>query len=189
MRDPARSEAEARRRYIHYLQISLSCVTASEILRPAQPDEREDSWRLVSSTDPMRLATSAGPDMLLTFEQTFHHGDHPKYPGESKVFTDAYSYRVRYTERPEDALFAWHWHPEIRPECHIHIGAPHATATDIHKKHVPAGRVAFEEVLVFLIDEMDVVPVRPTFREDLTDTLTRFETFRSWSGSRRPDSD
>ncbi len=141
---------------------------------------------MVSPTDPIRLRTGAdGPDLFLTFQQAFHHGPHPNYPGDYKVFTEAYSYRVRYSEDATDALFAWHWHPAIRPECHIHIGAPHAIATDLHKKHVPAGRVSFEEVLLFLIDEMGVQPIRETFREDLGDSLTRFETFRSWSGSRK----
>jgi hypothetical protein len=138
------------------------------------------------SVDPIRFESEGGPPLFFTFEQTFHHGDHPNYLGESKVFTDAYSYRVRYSEKAEDALFAWHWHPQSRPECHIHIGAPHATATDLHKKHVPAGRVSFEEVLLFLIDEMGVKPSRKTFRADLTDSLARFETYRSWSGSRKP---
>lgn len=130
-----------------------------------------------------------GPNLLFTFEQAFHHGPHPTYGGDFKVFTDAYIYRVRYSEKAEDALFAWHWHPAYRPDCHIHIGAPHATATDLHRKHVPSGRVSFDETLLFLIDEMGVQPIREGFREDLGDSLTRFETFRSWSGSRRPESD
>jgi hypothetical protein len=141
---------------------------------------------LLSPDDPIALKSADGPGLLLTFEQAFHHGDHPDFPGESKVFTDAYSYRLRFSEEPADALSAWHWHPPARPECHIHIGAPHATATDIHKKHVPSGRVSFEEILLFVIEEMGVEPLRATFRNDLGDSLARFETFRTWSGSRKP---
>ena len=185
MRVPANSESAARDRYRHFLQRSLSCVSKA-VLRPAQPDRHTDRWVLLCPTDPIRLKSDSGPDLFLTFEQVFHHGLHPNYPGEYKVFTDAYIYRVRYSETPEGALFAWHWHPLARPECHIHIGAPHATATDLHKKHVPAGRVSFEEVLLFLIREMGVSPIKPTWQDDLGDSLQRFETYRSWSGSRKP---
>jgi hypothetical protein len=185
VRDPARTDSAARRRYIHYLQRSLSCVS-SVVVRPSQPDRRTDAWLLVTTSDPVEIATADGPKLRLTFEQAFHHGPHPRFPGERKVFTDMYSYRVRYSEKPEDALFAWHWHPLIRPESHLHIGAPHKTATDLHKKHVPAGRVSFEEVLLFLIHEMDAVPAKESYREDLGDSLARFDEFKSWSGSRRP---
>lgn len=186
MRVPASSESAARDRYRHFLQRSLSCVSEA-VLRPAQRDRTRDVWVLVCPTDPIRLRSETGPDLFLTFEQAFHHGPHPEYPGEFKIFTDAYIYRVRYSERAEDALFAWHWHPLARPECHIHIGAPHSTATDLHKKHVPAGRVSFEEVLLFLISEMGVQPIKDSWEADLGDALDRFETYRSWTGSRKPD--
>lgn len=141
---------------------------------------------MVSSVDPIELRTAAGPGLYLTFQQAFHHGDHPRFPGESKVFTDSYSYRVRYSEQAKDALFAWHWHPLVRPECHLHIGAPHATATDLHKKRVPAGRVSFEDVLLFLIAEMGVQPQHANYLADLGDSLARFDEYKSWAGSRKP---
>lgn len=186
VRVPANSESAARNRYRHFLQRSLSCVSKA-VLRPAQPDLSRDSWLLVCPTDPIQFKTKSGLNLLFSFEQGFHHGAHPDYPGEYKIFTDFYIYRVRFSEKPEDALFAWHWHPTARPECHIHIGAPHATATDLHRKHVPAGRVAFEEILLFLIREMDVVPLKESWQDDLGDSLTRFEIFRSWTGSRKPE--
>lgn len=157
-------------------------------MRPAQPDFSTDAWLLLCPTEPIELKTRSSPNLFLTFEQgCFHHGPHPDFQGEYKIFTDAYIYRVRYSEKPEDALFAWHWHPTARPECHIHIGAPHATATDLHRKHVPAGRVAFEEILLFLIHEMDVQPIKEDWQKLLGDSVERFETFRSWTGSRKPE--
>jgi hypothetical protein len=107
VRDPANSESAARGRYRHFLQRSLSCVSKA-VLRPAQPDRNQDAWVLLCPTEPIRLKTKSGPDLFLTFEQTFHHGAHPDYAGEYKIFTDSYIYRVRFSERPEDALFAWH---------------------------------------------------------------------------------
>ena len=169
---------------MHYLQRSLACVSPA-ILRPSQPDQHVNDWRLVSSDDPIAIATEDGPPLFLSFQQAFHHGDHPDYQGERKIFTDAYSYRVRYSEKPADALFAWHWHPTLRPECHIHIGAPHAVATDLHKKHVPAGRVSFEEILLFLVAEMGARPTRASYRDDLGDSLARFDQFKSWAGPRK----
>ena len=44
--------------------------------------------------------------------------------------------------------------------------------------------VAFEEIVLFMIDELGVTPIRPTYLADLRDSLARFVTYRSWSGSR-----
>lgn len=41
--------------------------------------------------------------------------------------------------------------------------------------------------LAVLVREMDVMPIKESWQEDLGDSLARFETFRSWTGSRMPE--
>ena len=84
-------------------------------------------------------------------------------------------------------MFQWHWHPEVsgREFCHLHVGAVHGDR-ELHKLHLPTGRVSFEEVILLLLAEFDVKPAREDFGEVLADSRARFETFRTWPGATPP---
>jgi hypothetical protein len=123
----------------------------------------------------------------LTAAQGFHFEPDPDYEGEWKVKTDEYAYSVLMSDTEAGQLFAWHWHPaEHRPDCHIHVGARQGESRALYRLHVPSGRVAFEEVLRFLLGEFDVEPARDDWNEVLSDSQARFEAFRTWPGIRRP---
>lgn len=125
--------------------------------------------------------------MYLSASQYFHFEDDSRYPGERKVRTDGYAYRIRSSEDRRGEMFQWHWHPEVpgREHCHLHVGAVHEDR-DLHKLHLPTGRVAFEEVLSLLLDEFEVHPARDDFLDVLAGTRLRFETFRTWPGAAPP---
>lgn len=180
MRDPARSDSEARSRYTGYLQRALSCVSQAVWTTGPPPRGPEDALALSTSEDPVRLRTEGDP-LFLTAGQLFHFTDHPVYTGERKVSTDAYSYHVRSSDIPNGEMFQWHWHPDVegRSECHIHIGAVHEPRGHLGRLHVPTSRVSFEQVLLFLIHELGVVPIREDWQDVLQDTEKRFEEYRS----------
>jgi hypothetical protein len=102
--------------------------------------------------------------------------------------TQEYIYNVSDSEESHEYLFAWHWHPTYRPDCHLHVKAMLANEMGLTKKHLPTARVSFEEVLWFLIDEFDVFPAKEPdeCRAILEDTRTRHERHRHWWGSRKP---
>lgn len=61
--------------------------------------------------------------MYLSATQNFHFVRDPHYAKEWKVKTDAYAYHVFMTDDEAGQLFAWHWHPDLKPGCHVHVGA------------------------------------------------------------------
>lgn len=82
-------------------------------------------------------------------------------------------------------VIAWHFHPDDHDfqRCHCHL--PRSTGvladTELGKLHVPSGRVAVENVILFLIGEMNVKPARDGWQAQLEQTLARHEAHRSWA--------
>jgi hypothetical protein len=116
--------------------------------------------------------------------------DDTRYPGENKASTLAYIYSIQLDEQPVDQadpeVIAWHWHPRTtpdRPTPHVHVRVDHDQLQGtLSKMHLPTGRVSFEEVIRFLIDDLDVIPARPGDWEALVrDSEDRFRAFRTWS--------
>lgn len=177
-RIPARTDSAARSRYKRFLQLSLSAVDghAQWITAPVPGKPAEHN----AITKPDWLCFEGADEILeLRATQRFCYVDDPKHPGERKVQTADYGYTIRDAEGRE--LFSWQWHPSLgefdMPHIHIGRGVP----GDWGKLHVPTGRVAFEDVLLFLIRDYGVRPVREDGREVITESLRRFRSFRSWA--------
>ncbi len=126
------------------------------------------------------MARADGDPLHLRATQEFHLDDHPQFPGERKVVTDAYAYTLSESPELADELLAWHWQPESGREPHMHIGRAHARLGELGRLHVPSGRIAFEQVLLFVIDELEVVPAREDAKEVLSEVLERFRQYRTW---------
>lgn len=187
MREPARSDPEARKRYLHFLQLSLECVNASTIWRAGKGKEPEE-WLAVTEPGVIELSRPGLDPLYLRATQTYHFADHPDFPGDRKVVTDEYAYTL--TEDPElrSELLAWHWQPARgHPDPHLHVGFPHGSEPKSTKWHIPSGRVAFEQVLVFSIMELGVEPAgnREESLAALEETLARFRKYASWGVDRR----
>jgi hypothetical protein len=147
VRVPARSKRAAHRRYDRFLQLSLSCVSNSAhlVTGPRPLRERDE---LALTTEPPRIPLRRGRQrtVYLSATQNFHFERDPDFAKEWKVKTDAYAYHVFMSDDEEGQLFAWHWHPEIKPGCHLHVGARQGGSRALYRFHVPSGRVAFEEI-------------------------------------------
>jgi hypothetical protein len=75
----------------------------------------------------------------------------------------------------ETELISWHWHPPTRHRPHLHI-------KDLaHLGHVPTGRVTFESVLRYLIEDLAADPARKDWRSVLEGTELLHAKHRSWS--------
>ena len=125
--------------------------------------------------------------MFLSAGQHFRIVPDERFEGEYKVRTEGYAYRAGLSQETGRFLFAWHWHPDTRPDPHLHIGVEHPDIEDLPRLHVPTGRVSFEEVIRFLISELDVVPLRDDWGETLAETEERFRAFRTWPRPRKGD--
>ena len=172
-REQARSPAEARNRYLHWLQKPLSVVKPQGVWFVGKA-VRGDFY--VSTTPSViSLKRNNGPRVYFRATQKIQIGEDPLLAKSYKVLTRAYSYTLSNDEPQSDELYGWHWHPDSpysRP--HLHFGN--------EKIHLPTGRVAFEDVLQFLVDEMDaVVPDREAALTAIGESRERFRTFRSWA--------
>jgi hypothetical protein len=186
VRVPARTKKQARRRYVRFLQLALSCLSPFAVLVTG-PRPYGEKGELALTTTPGRipLSRTTGQDIYLSATQNFRFEPDPTFEGEWKVKTDGYAYHVFMNEEEGGQLFAWHWHPELREGCHVHVGARQGRTRALYRLHLPTGRVAFEEVVRFLIGEFDVKEARDDWDAILGDSQARFEAFRTWPGLKR----
>jgi hypothetical protein len=64
----------------------------------------------------------------------------------------------------------------------MHVRASYSPlGVTLGKLHLPTGRVAFEEVIVCLLNELDVLPARDDWEQVLNETFLRFRTYRTWT--------
>jgi hypothetical protein len=189
VREPARSDSEARSRYLHFLNRSLQCVTSSAVWHAGKGADAEE-WVAFTVPRVVELRRVGSP-LYFSATQTFHYADHPDYPGERKVSTDEYAYTLGQDPDFRSEMFSWHWQPSPRghPDPHLHVGYRMDGEPRSTKWHVPSGRVAFEQVLVFAINELGVETSgdRAEAMATLDDSLRRFRRYASWGVDSRPD--
>jgi len=95
-------------------------------------------------------------------------------------------------------LYEFHWHPEkidrttLEPKKleegdnlpfpfpHIHVRINDDRFDNLKKKHIPSGRVAFEDVLLFLFNDCAIKPNRVDWRTVLEETRESFRSVMSW---------
>ena len=104
--------------------------------------------------------------------------------GPWKVTTEAYYHALEDGNGKE--IIAYHWHPNQGsafsfPHLHIESGIG-ANLGEIHKYHIPTGRVAFEDVLRLAVMEFGVEPCRPDWPDIIGETQARFEQWNTWTG-------
>lgn len=180
LRLPTRTKAKALDRYKSVLQKSLTCLSPTLIWNTAAAERGErGEFVLLLSDSPLRLNRLESEPLYFTATQNFHMEKDHRFTGEWKVKTDRYEYTLSFSPNLSPELLAWHWHPGSKPEPHLHA---HLEGPDprLDKVHLPTGRVAFEEIVRCLIQDLEVRPARQNWENVLRDTETRFKTYRTW---------
>ena len=182
-RVPAKTNTEARERYRRFLQKSLSVVDAHAIWLSQAVPGKTDLWTMRTEPSIVGLRKRTSEDRLyLRATQRFTYDHHPAYPGERKVVTLDYAYTLSDSSDQRPELYSWQWTEGVA-EPHVHVGRGDPQLGSLGKRHIPTGRVAFEQVLKFAIEEHDVETAVPMAEatETLEDCLRRFVVFRSWA--------
>lgn len=180
LRQPARNQAQAIKRYKGFLQKSLSCLSADVWVTAKTPGNPKE-YVLTPNADPIVLKTTSGERYYFSAVQNFHVQKDSRWRGEWKVKTDRYAYTISFDQHLQQELASWHWHPGSSRIETPHVHAPLADeAGKKLKLHLPTGRVSFEEIIVFMFDDLHVVPARSDWEAILWETLERFKTYRSW---------
>lgn len=163
------------------MNAALSCVHPSAYFYVSKRPLAED-WALVSEPSPVPLEVRGGDTIFLAATQSFRMRRHK---GQWKCSTEEYIYNITDEEDPRKYMFAWHWHPNQWPDTHMHVNAQLSNGMKLDGRHIPTARIAFEEVLRFLIAECEVEPAKETaeWRTVLDETQERYEKFRTWFAS------
>lgn len=140
-------------------------------------------------TEPAALA---GTEHLLTAGIDFEVIDTGSTGSDRyRVTTHGYKYQVVTADLDEVVLF--HWHPyttesgkPLTVHPHIHLGERLLAKKGplSRKAHIPSGRVAFEDVVEFVINECGARPSRRDWKLVLDKSRDDFRSHSSWGGGR-----
>jgi hypothetical protein len=138
-----KNESEAADNFLVYLHETLSCVTSEKLTSYQQSKKLYKVWL----NPPTELATRSGGRLFLSLTQVLGAGPDPRKPGEFKVSTREYSYRLlQRSDVASREILAYHWHPndsELR-DPHLHIRS-------VPRVHFPTSRVCLEDFIGMLI--------------------------------------
>lgn len=183
----ARTANEAVDTFYADLSLAISCVTQ------AVP---QMGWYR-RQAEVLTVTLAEGETVSLRSEAGLRFGTTIQYRVLQDVASRRWDVRtVAYVHVIADAqdheLLSYHWHPEWRGQTsftHMHIGTTllaEAYRRSFGKRHLPTGRVALEDVLWALIEDLAVKPLRPDWRDRLTETRQHFEDRQSWAGRQAP---
>lgn len=185
---PGRKPHEAVRAFLEPLNRAASTVTTTPFLVSPKGyiEGRRHGIRLGSED---LISLKAGPHRY-NFSASIEY-DVIENPSASsaadkfRVTTRGYMYHLL-TEDFQDILL-WHWHPEGHSHYtgpHLHIGKVQLGLNAVAEnfQHVPTGRIAFEDVLLHLIQtsRVETLRTRDESVEVLMSSLQLFHQHRTW---------
>lgn len=180
---PGKTPNEAFDAYAKPLKAVLGCITRETLLkRTVAKSEDENGFPLQEFffvKNPVRLRDSA---LTFNFSQYFR----VVWKNTAfKVKTESYTYEIE-DETSGHELFAFHWEPNapnskiLFPHMHIGFVLKDEKLRLDNKAHIPTGRVSVEDVVVFLISELHVIPLNPEWEKIIREKRHAFMNHKSW---------
>lgn len=178
-----RTPQEAVRNFLAPLKAVVGCITSEGFVTRFSP--RSDEPQTAAFQGGFAILTRRSGKALsleLAHRYTVTKTDNERESWE--VSTAEYIYDV--SDESDELIAAFHWHPLITqvgeavqwPHLHAY-GA--RDALTLHKLHLPTGRISLEAVIRFLIEDLDVVPLRDDWSAILDRHEQAFRQARSWS--------
>lgn len=185
-REPARTDPEAKARFLRVLGNSLSAVSTTAIWRVAPLTGSLGAFNTITVPDVVPLRRRSGERIYLRSTIQYEYRDHPRYPGERKVSTLFYAHTVGQAEALKPQLYSWEWNYADERYPHLHVRRADPAYHGLGKLHIPTGRVYFEDVLRFLVEEHDVAPACDDWSDKIGDSRRRVATYSTWGGGEAP---
>lgn len=133
-------------------------------------------------TPVLALRTVDGGALFLRSTLGFDYEDDTRHPGERKVSTKEYAHTVGTSDSLKPQLYSWEWSESEPRYPHVHVRRSDPAFHGLGEHHIPTGRVYFESVLYFLIQEHGVVTHRDDWRDVLGESFRRVSKYSSWGG-------
>lgn len=176
---------EAIQEYTTELQKIISCV-ASEVcyVFPNANGRLSLAWSSGEplQSEPLKLLRTDGNSLYIDINQEI---EDPRPANKESVSTRFYLYSILDADRND--LIGFHFHPELNedpvqyPHVHVYADADKRFSfLNLHRRHIPSGRVALEDVIHWLIDELKVKPLREDWEKVLTATREKFKSKQTW---------
>jgi hypothetical protein len=181
---PGRTARDAFNAYAEPLKAVFRCITTEPLRRIRLADQPNENGipleHFFFANAPVRLKARQR-NYALHFDQYYRVvwiADSDFY----KVTTQSYSYVIEDGETKKE-LFVFHWHPHSKVTApHVHIGfglQGHGLPID-NKAHIPTGRVPVEDIVSFLIHDLNVEPLCDNTMEIIARARERFIEHKSW---------
>lgn len=192
--------ADVNKSFASAIQKALSTITKSNWMVFDHPSKGE-CIRLFMLQPEVTLKNASGKKLftLSAFIIT-EVVDDPESNSKQKpkrVTTREYIYQIS-SCADNGPLYEFHWHPEkidretlepVKlkkgekspfPYPHIHVRATHTRFDNLNKKHIPSGRVAFEDVIQFMLGDCGAKPIRKDWEPVLKANRKTFDELRKW---------
>lgn len=183
---PTNKSHHAINTYLTELQTIVSCVADEVCYFYSHNNNRQTlAWSKcnTSVSQPLMLKRKNGHKLFIDISQEIQQ---PNVRNNYLVSTKSYMYSILDAKNKE--LIGFHYHPEldddpiIHPHIHVYADADQRFAEfNLHKRHIPSGRVALEDVLEWLIVEMQVKPRQSNWQKVLQLTRRKFKQNCTWS--------
>ncbi|HEY5244422.1 MAG TPA: hypothetical protein VIJ60_02055 [Acidimicrobiales bacterium] len=182
-RVPTRTDADAKRRFFNFLGRSLSAVCKNAVWI-ASP-RTDGTFAAITNPPIIRLRRDEG-NLYLRSTLEFTYADDDRFGAlERKVVTLGYAHTVGESDSLKPQLYSWEWAAAEPTYPHVHLRRSDPAFEGLGKLHIPTGRVFYEDVLRFLVDEHRVQPARDDWRDVLDDSHRRVAMFASWGAGLR----
>lgn len=185
---PGRTPKEAHDAFLTPLIQTLGCLTWEPIQRDEKPVD-------VGITKAIALGLPGSPVQLTGNLQDGSHpalfvgieyvivedSDAARAAERFRIATRKYTQHV-YNSLREDVLL-YHWHPDTAHDGpHLHMGRTQLGGNPAipADAHIPTARVAVESLVLFLIEELGVVPIHSTYSAIIRPHLANFVQHRNW---------
>lgn len=186
-----RNLTEAYRNYIKPLQAALNCITAARLtLRKGDELILNKPFSVVlNDMDAVRLKGitpidfTAGQIVRIIKTDDVDRGPY-------KVSTVRYFYTFWTTGDQPEEILSFQWTPEetgpgVVPFPHLHIGPAIISgqnvvrSKDLHKAHIPTGRVSIEAIVRLAITELGTTPQKRRWERILNQSELAFTEWKT----------
>lgn len=177
---------QALQDYLEEIQKIVKCV-ANDVCYyyPNAKGRQSIAWSSPDPevSEPLRLKRQDGSVLFIDIGQEV---EDPIPTNSSTVTTKYYLYSILDSESKD--LIGFHYHPELDDDPvlypHIHVYADadkRFSLFNLHKRHIPSGRVPLEDVIEWLIVELDVKPLQEDWQTVLKETREKFKQNWTWA--------
>jgi hypothetical protein len=133
------------------------------------------------SENPVRLPCESGDPIYLGASHRFEFQKSGRFAGDWRIHSLQYIYTLGVGPTFNDAFAGWHWHPDVRRECHMHIYADHPEIGGLGEMHLPTRRVSFEQIIRFAIVDLGVRHT-DNWERVLDESEALFDEYKTWEG-------